>query len=71
MHRPYTRMSLDPRWITAKYSGKTRDGAPFNRGDTILYFPADKSICVGEKAEQEWRNFQSIAADEYLYNVGS
>jgi hypothetical protein len=58
----------DPRWIKAKYAGRDFYGNPFNAGTMILYYPRTKKIFTGEKAEQEWRFFESARFDEAVYN---
>ena len=54
----------DPRWLIARYPGKTRDGQAFKKGDRVLYYPATKTFLAGEKAEQGWRDFEAAAFDE-------
>lgn len=61
--------SGDPRWIHAKYPGKTQDGKAFKKGDLVLYWPNDRSFMVGDKAEAAWRKFESEVADEDVYNA--
>jgi hypothetical protein len=58
----------DPRWIHAKYPGKSRDGTAFKKGDLVLYWPSDKSFDVGDKAETAWKRFESEVEDEDVYN---
>ena len=60
----------DPRWIIAKFDSVTINGDRVKRGDRVLYYPADKSILAGEKAEQAWRDFEAAAADEDWMNRG-
>jgi len=60
--------SGDPRWIHAKYPGKTQDGEAFKKGDLVLYWPSSKSFMAGKKAEDAWRKFESEVADEDVYN---
>lgn len=64
-YKPYKSYSNDPRWITAKYDGVSKNGEPFKRGDKILYYPSTKDIYAGEEAEKNYRDFESHAADEY------
>lgn len=63
----YTSYKGDPFWMKAKYPGKADDGTPFKKGADILYWPRTKTIMVGRKAEQEWREFQAHAEDEDTY----
>ena len=58
----------DPRWIHARYPGKTSDGTAFKKGDLVLYWPRTKTFMVGKKAEDAWRKFEGEAADEDAYN---
>jgi hypothetical protein len=62
--------SGDPRWITAKYPGKTSDGTAFKKGDLVLYYPKTKTFMAGEKAKAEWRKFEEAVQDEDVYNSG-
>jgi hypothetical protein len=62
--------SGDPRWITAKYPGKTSDGTPFKKGDLVLYYPNTKTFLAGDKAKAEWRKFEDAVQDEDVYNSG-
>ena len=54
----------DPRWITAKWPGKDRDGAEYKKGDRVFYYPLTKTIVAGEAAEKAAREFASDRADE-------
>lgn len=54
----------DPRWIIAKFDSVTSNGDRVKKGDRVLYYPSDKSILAGEKAEQAWRDFEAAASDE-------
>jgi Ni/Co efflux regulator RcnB len=60
--------SGDPRWITAKYPGKTSDGTAFKKGDLVLYYPNTKTFLAGDKAKAEWRKFEMAVQDEDVYN---
>ena len=57
----------DPRWITARYPGKDRNGATVRPGDRVLYYPRTRTMLRGEAAEQAWRDFQAAAWDEAQY----
>ena len=41
----------DPRWITAKWPGKDREGAEYKKGARVFYYPLTKTIVAGEAAE--------------------
>ena len=45
----------DPRWITAKWPGKDREGAEYKKGDRVFYYPLTKTILVGEAAAKAAR----------------
>jgi len=68
--RPYKSYYGDPVWIKAKYAGTADDGTPFKKGDEILWWPRTKTVMVGKKAEKEYREFQSAAADEFFMSGG-
>ena len=57
----------DPRWITAKFAGKDKDGNPFKKGDRVFYFPRTKAIYTGAKAERESAAFNAAKQDEDNY----
>lgn len=69
-YRPRSSYSNDPRWITAKYDGVSKNGERFKRGDRILYYPSNKQIYTGKEAEANWRDFESNAEDEYQISGG-
>lgn len=62
-------MQGDPFWMDAKYPGRADDGSPVRKGDRILYWPRTKTVMVGKKAEDAWRNFKAEAQDEDFYNA--
>jgi hypothetical protein len=61
------RYGRDPYWTTAKYDGKAQDGTPVKRGDRIFYYPNDRTMLVGERAEQAARDFAAARFDESGY----
>ena len=66
----YTSYSGDPKWMKAKFPGRAKDGTIFQKGDEILYWPRTRDVMVGKAAEQAWREFESQAQDEDVYNQG-
>lgn len=38
------RNTNDPRWISARYAGRCRCGAPVIRGHTVAYYPVGKVV---------------------------
>lgn len=60
----------DPYWTTAKFNSVADDGTPVKKGQDILYYPRTKTVMVGERAKQAWRDFQSAKADESFMGGG-
>jgi hypothetical protein len=62
------RYSNDPREMTARFpSTCAESGKVIRKGDSILYWPSSRSaylIGSAPKAEQEFREFQSLAFEE-------
>lgn len=55
----------DPRAITAKYAGKCADcNEPFNRGERVFYYPANRIAVSGKCAEIAKRLWEAEAWDE-------
>lgn len=62
------RYSNDPREMTARFPAICAEsGKPIRKGDSILYWPSSRqAYLVGHapQAEQEFREFQSLAFEE-------
>ena len=54
----------DPRWIIAKRAGVAHNGAAFNAGARVLYYPASRIMLTGDSADKAWRDFEAAASDE-------
>lgn len=57
-------MRNDPRWITAKFASKDRNGLFFAKGERVFYYPLTKTVLAGEAAEQAARDFEAARSDE-------
>ena len=69
-YRRYDPYRDDPRWIKAKFAGTDKNGNSFKRGEKVLYYPKTKAILSGKDADKAWREFQSMASDEFMMGAG-
>jgi hypothetical protein len=61
------RYPRDPYWMTAKYSGKDKNGKPFRAGERVFYYPLTKTVLTGAEAEAAARDFDAARFDEDGY----
>ena len=69
-YRRYDPYRDDPSWIKAKFAGTDKNGNSFKRGEKVLYYPKTKAILSGKDADKAWREFQSMASDEFMMGAG-
>lgn len=65
------RYAADPKWITAKFSGKchaTTCHALIRKGERIFYYPSSKSARCQACGEAASREFDAAKADEEFMN---
>lgn len=57
-------MRNDPYWMIARFDGKDTDGNAVKKGTRVFYYPRNRSMLTGEKAEQASRDFDAAREDE-------
>lgn len=64
-----SRYSNDPRQTTSKFpSTCSKCGKPIEKGDTIYYWPSDKSATHEACGDDDFRKFVESAQDEDFLN---
>jgi hypothetical protein len=53
-----------PYWTVARFDSTLPDGTKVRKGERIFYYPATRSILVGEKAEAASREWAAMLDDE-------
>lgn len=62
--RRYSGRSLDPRWITAKFSSDCRCGHLIRKGESVFYYPTSKTALCQSCGDEAARFFTAAAEDE-------
>lgn len=63
-------MKNDPYWMSARFDSIAEDGTQVRRGDRVFYYPSERKVYAGERAEAESRRFDAAVQDEAVFNGG-
>lgn len=60
----------DPYWTTARFDCVASDGTPVRKGDRIFYYPATRTVKVGQAAKDAAARFEAEKQDEDFMSRG-